>query len=157
MKTMHGITAICASLLILSAPLGAASKFYKWVDDNGVTHYTQSPPPDGVSGKEVRTSTKASSDQEEELEDLEMRRKAAAEERAEDAKRQADQVSQQPSAEDKAAMEKRCAQAKANLETLRNKPIVRQENPETGELEVVDENKRAELIRTTEAALNGCP
>ena len=157
MKTKHGITAICASLLILSAPLGAASKFYKWVDDNGVTHYTQSPPPEGVTGKEVRTSTNASSDQEEELENLEATRKAAAEQRADDAKQRAEQVSQQPSASDKEAMEKRCTQAKANLETLRNKPIVRQENPETGELEVVDENKRAELIKTTEAALKGCP
>lgn len=157
MKTKHGMTAICASLLILCAPAGAASKFYKWVDESGVTHYSQSPPPDGTRSEEVRTSSKASSDQEEALDNLESKRNAAAKARQEAAKEQATKAAAEPTAEEKEAQKKRCEQHRANLDALKNMPIVRQENPETGEKEVLDEGKRAEMIKQTEEALKGCP
>jgi len=36
---------------LLLAPLCAAAEMYKWVDEKGVTHYSESPPPDGKGGK----------------------------------------------------------------------------------------------------------
>lgn len=34
-------------ILLILAPLSAHAVFYKWVDENGITQYTQSPPPSG--------------------------------------------------------------------------------------------------------------
>ena len=48
---------LCLSLLVLPA-LG--QQMYKWVDEKGVTHYSESPPPDGTKGAskiEVKTTT----------------------------------------------------------------------------------------------------
>lgn len=157
MKTTHGMAAICASLLIFCAPAQAASKFYKWVDESGVTHYSQSPPPEGTSSQEIRASSKASSDQSEALDNLEAKRSAAAKARQEAAQEQATKEKNKPSAEEQEELKKRCAQHRSNLDTLKNLPIVRQKNEETGEMEVVDETKRAKLIEQTEAALAGCP
>lgn len=38
---------ILATLLAAAAPATAETRIYKWVDDDGVTHYTQQPPPKG--------------------------------------------------------------------------------------------------------------
>jgi len=157
MKTKHGMAAICASLVILCAPAGAASKFYKWVDENGVTHYSQSPPPDGTSSQEVRTSGKPSSDQADALKNLEATRNAAAKAREDAARQKAEKAANEPSEEEKEAQKKRCEQHRTNLATLKNSPIVREKDPETGEMAVVDEDKRAEMVRQTEEALKGCP
>jgi hypothetical protein len=36
-------------MLALALP-AAAQKMYKWVDEKGVTHFSENPPPDGVKG-----------------------------------------------------------------------------------------------------------
>lgn len=38
---------ILATLLAAADPAHAATRIYKWVDDDGVTQYTQQPPPKG--------------------------------------------------------------------------------------------------------------
>ena len=38
-------------LALIVAPLCAAAEMYKWVDEKGVTHYSESPPPDGKGAK----------------------------------------------------------------------------------------------------------
>ncbi len=50
----------------------------------------------------------------------------------------------------------RCEEHRANLEILENKPVVRVENPQTGEMEVIDQARRDEMIETTRAALENC-
>jgi hypothetical protein len=40
-------TRIIALLALLMAAAGAQSEIYKWVDEDGVTHYSQQPPPGG--------------------------------------------------------------------------------------------------------------
>lgn len=42
---LHAI-AFALLLLPLLTPVAEAARTYKWVDENGVTHYTQYPPPD---------------------------------------------------------------------------------------------------------------
>jgi hypothetical protein len=44
------VNRIALSLLAL-LPLCAAAQMYKWVDEKGVTHYSETPPPDGKGGK----------------------------------------------------------------------------------------------------------
>ena len=64
-----------AALLAISS-LSPAAKFYKWVDDKGVTHY-DAQPPQGANATEVNTRANASSDQSEAIEALEAKREAA--------------------------------------------------------------------------------
>lgn len=48
---------LCACL---AAPCALAQQMYKWVDEKGVTHYSETPPPDGTKGAskiEVKTPT----------------------------------------------------------------------------------------------------
>ncbi len=40
-----------ALLSLVLAPLCAAGEMYKWVDEKGTTHYSESPPPEGQGGK----------------------------------------------------------------------------------------------------------
>ena len=42
------------------------------------------------------------------------------------------------------------------LDILINKPTVRQENPETGEMEVIDQDKREAILEKTRKALEQC-
>ncbi|MEB2233121.1 DUF4124 domain-containing protein [Xanthomonas campestris pv. campestris] len=43
---MHLSSGLCALLMLVSAAAGATD-LYKWKDANGVTHYTETPPPTG--------------------------------------------------------------------------------------------------------------
>ena len=43
------IRIVLLSLVLL--PLAAAAQMYKWVDEKGVTHYSETPPPDGKGAK----------------------------------------------------------------------------------------------------------
>jgi Domain of unknown function (DUF4124) len=40
-----------AFLLAAFLPLAVAAQMYKWVDEKGVTHYSETPPPDGKANK----------------------------------------------------------------------------------------------------------
>ena len=44
-------------LLLCAAPVHAADKYYKWVDAQGTTHYTQTPPPASKARKVLKTVT----------------------------------------------------------------------------------------------------
>ena len=139
--------------LLTLASLSSAAKFYKWVDDNGVTHYGASPPL-GVQAIEVNTRTSASSDQERAIDSLNAKREASARAKAADEQR-AEEKKRMDTEPDAVARE-RCEQHQKNLDTLKNKPIVRQDNPETGEMEVLDQEARNKMIVETQEALNQC-
>lgn len=47
--------ALCLILLLL--PLSAQAVIYKWYDENGKVHYSQSPPPKGGQQAPIDTST----------------------------------------------------------------------------------------------------
>lgn len=44
MKTIPSLLT-CLAIALATVPAQAASKFYKWTDEQGVTHYTIDPPP----------------------------------------------------------------------------------------------------------------
>lgn len=139
--------------LVLTSP-ALAERFYRWTDDKGVTHFSQSPPPEGVEAKEVRTRNSASSDQEEAIQDLQQRRQAAAEQRQRAAQQQ--QEAARETAEPDAVRQERCELHRKNLEELRNRPIIRTEDPATGEVITLDEEARQKAIRDAEEALKLC-
>ncbi len=151
-STTKTIIPLLLLALLGSAAPAMADKYYKWVDDNGVTHYGTEPPAAGRS-EAVRTYG-PSSDQGKEIQALQEQREAAArareqaEQRAREAKREAE--------EPEAVTRERCEEHRANLDVLQNKPIVRVENPQTGEMEIIDQSRREEMIEETRAALEFC-
>lgn len=44
-RLMQGFSLTILSIGLLASFPAAAEKYYKWVDDKGSTHYTQTPPP----------------------------------------------------------------------------------------------------------------
>ncbi|MDZ7787474.1 MAG: DUF4124 domain-containing protein [Halofilum sp. (in: g-proteobacteria)] len=99
--------------LVLSAPL-QADEIYKWVDEEGVTHYSQQPPP---SGDAARVGVDSPPDEELERERQEMeatgeRLEARREERRE-AERQA-----RTNAAEREQREQRCADLRSSLSKL---------------------------------------
>ncbi|MBF5055569.1 hypothetical protein Y5W_00863 [Alcanivorax sp. 521-1] len=140
-------------MLALAMPaLGA--KFYKWVDEDGVTHYDTKPPAGQPASEEVRTYHSASSDQDEAVKRLEERR--AAEAQAEEAARQRREEQRRIEENPGEVSEERCAKHRENLRILENKPIVRVENPETGEMEVIDQARRERMLEKARAAVEFC-
>ncbi|MDF1780978.1 MAG: DUF4124 domain-containing protein [Alcanivoracaceae bacterium] len=154
MKTKHYIAVLTAGLLMIGSPLYAASKYFKWVDENGVTHYTTTPPPEGKNSEEVRTYNSASKDQEKAKQNLEQRRENDAAERARTKSELAEKEKEQ--AEPNAVREERCQKHRNNLNTLKTGPRVRSKDPETGELIALDDEARAKMIADTEKALANC-
>jgi len=141
-----------AALLAISS-LSPAAKFYKWVDDKGVTHY-DAQPPQGANATEVNTRANASSDQDRALESLQEKRDKAEKER--EKADQAAEEARREKTEPDAVQQERCEQYRKNLDILINKPTVRQENPETGEMEVIDQDKREAILEKTRKALEQC-
>lgn len=156
MNAKHAIAALCALGLFYTGTSVAADTFYKWQDENGVTHYTQSPPEDNAAAEQVRTSTKTPPGQAQQLEQLNEKRQQALEQSREKAKQAA---TAEPKKDEKSydeARAERCAQNQENLNTLRNQPIVRLKDPESGELVILDADQRQKMINDAISALKEC-
>lgn len=48
---------LLAGLLFAASASFAAEHYFKWQDANGVWHYTQQPPPDGVKSERINVTT----------------------------------------------------------------------------------------------------
>lgn len=145
---------LLVAVLLASAMPALAGKFYKWVDDQGVTHYDAKPPAGERASEPVRIYSAPSSDQAEALDRLKQRRQASAsaEQAAQRQAREADRLRSEPNEVQK----ERCAQQRKNLEVLTNRPTVRVKNPDTGAMEVIDQERRAALLEDTRKALEFC-
>ena len=56
---------LAVAALVLMAPVAGMAEVYKWVDEDGVTHYSQQPPPEGeatVITSDVDTASSAQDD-----------------------------------------------------------------------------------------------
>lgn len=140
------IAAILGSLLCLSSP--AMAKLYKWVDENGVTQYTQTPPPKGgfshvkPPSKPAVDPQKAKSDLEKRLESFQQRRDDAGKEKAEANKKAAE----------KAEKTAKCEKARKNLTFLQTHARVR-ETGKDGTATLLGEDKRQERIKQANEAI----
>lgn len=140
---------LVAMILSLLSGTALAEKYYRWVDEEGTTHYTKNPPK-GEQADEVNTHYKASSSKDEEMKKLEQMRV-----RREKEKEQTE-LEKRKEKEPEEVSEEFCEQHRKNLETLQNKPIVRRENPETGEMEVIAQEEKEKMIEKTRQALEKC-
>ncbi len=140
-RMLPAIFAITLSLLLAQA--AADSPIYRWVDENGVTHFAAQPPGDGRSYEtigEVRSRGTAAP--------------AATVELAEDADEARGELPELPtitlSQPDPAVVAERCNQARDNLRHLSSDaPILLQS--EGGGEEPLSDERRREVIAETRA------
>lgn len=124
---MRALVATLFSVFLI-APAGA-QQMYKWVDDNGTVHFTDSPPPETVEA-ERRMLSGARTALPEELVDPET---------------SSDEIDALYSPEQR---QRACAQARANHTTLTNMPVVVQDLDGDGvPEELTDEQRAAALAR----------
>lgn len=142
---------LAASALLLSSSLFASS-MYRWVDDNGVTHFGERPPA-GTQAEEMRSYAPASSSQDDAIEKLEQRREQNRQQKAREQQKSSgdDDIARYAEAKKQA-----CDQHRENLETLNNTHKIRRLNEATGEQEVLTPEQRKQLVQETQQALEGC-
>ena len=141
--------------LLCAAP--SSAQMYKWVDEKGVTHYSESPPP-GRKSQEVQTAPSPSpkpaepsstwSDKERDF-----RRRSIEREQAEEASKRKQAYEQQ-----QAAMRKqRCASAQRALRVLSEQVPVYRIN-EKGEREFIEDADRPRAIERAKQGIETyCP
>lgn len=128
---------IVVSMAMIAISNDSVARIYKWVDDNGKTHYTQSPPPGDIEAEEINISTKV--DVESAQKELESQKEKADKLQAERQK-QAEQDKKEK--EKIAKQEARCKQAKLSLASY-ERPRVNYVD-ENGNRSVMEEEKRLE-------------
>lgn len=135
-----------ATLLCLTTP--AMAKLYKWVDENGVTQYTQTPPPKGDFSS-VKPPPKPAIDPQKAQSDLE-KRLDAFKGRRDDINK--DKAEANKEAADKAAKAEKCQQARKNLAFMQSHPRVREKDKD-GKVTLLGEDKRQERIKQANDAI----
>jgi hypothetical protein len=128
-------------LCCLGAP--AQARIYKWVDDNGLTHYSETAP-QGVKATVIRSKSDTSSDTDAAQQRLDKTRKdyeAAASQRADKSSEKA------TSPKDKVAQDtsEKCKKWRESLDTMTNHNQVRIKEKD-GQLRVLGEEERQAQI-----------
>ena len=138
-----------AAFLVLALASLPAAAVYKWVDEKGVTHYTEEPPPDGKATKvETRTvgpsgSTGATDDWKQK--ELERRKERLDRDQAED-------YAKRKSEHDAAARANRCMESRRQLATLERARPVYTIN-ERGEKVYLDDQDRPRQVEQARALI----
>lgn len=135
----------------LSSSYVVAAKYYKWVDEKGVTHYTAQPPASG-EGEVIKVKSGHSSDKEAAMKRLQERRdrlQQQAEERANP------QVDQQAAADKKNAeiVKKNCEAYRKNLKVMNENSRVRMMD-KNGEARVLPEEERQQKMKDAKKYLS---
>lgn len=141
--------------LTLFALLGAlvtghatAAQFYKWTDENGVTHYSEAPPPETVKNStEVKVPSRQPSGTEAAAQNLQKQREAALKALDEAGKKKP----QTPPAAAKGDKEKnaeRCKQLQGNLAVMENSGRV-SEKDDKGEKRYLTEEEKSKRLEDT--------
>jgi hypothetical protein len=154
MKVLKALSAVLpASFLVLALGMGATpalgqEEIYKWVDEDGVTHFSARPP-EGVEYQRINTLSNAVSTvspqtvgESENLDPGETGTGVLPELPEVDV--------QQP---DPALVQERCEQARSNLSWMTQRVQINREN-EQGELERMTEEERQQMIQETQAFID---
>lgn len=126
---------LVAALLfgLVTAPAGA-QQMYKWVDDNGTVHFTDSPPPDTVEAERRLLSNARATLPDEVI----------------DPDTTSDEIDALYSPEQR---QRACAQARANHTTLTNMPVVVQDLDGDGVPEELSDEQRADALARAETQI----
>lgn len=121
-----------------------AAKYYKWVDENGVTHYSAQPPAAG-EGEVIKVKSGASSDKDQAMKRLEERRSRLEQDAATRNNPEADAQAAADKA-NKEAAKQQCEQYRKNLKVMTENSRVKEMGAD-GEARMLPEEERQERIR----------
>lgn len=145
----HLITISILCSLAFSAQAG--QDFYKWVDERGVTHYSQSPPEGMTKDSKVQTvnvRTRIPVDADQAIADLERKRADSAKDREGASKVESGkQKTQQADARQREQNKANCEQWKKDIETLQ-KPNIREDDGSGNVRVMTEEDKQKRLEQT---------
>lgn len=140
MNNKAALSLLLTSLLLVPLNVHAAT-YYRWVDENKVTHYT-SDAPEGREYEVVKTMGGKSTPTP----------RQAPRESTNDNKSAAPQVTDGSPKKDKEI----CKTAQENLRTLQDHALVRQKNEYGEEVVLTDEQKEKEIQRAKQAVKTYC-
>ena len=123
---------------------------YKWVDEQGNTHYSQTPPNSDVEVKTIKAPPKV--DTEAAARALEEQNKKVSDLRE---KRINEAEEQEKAESEKAEKEEKCQQAKARLASYQ-RPRVNQKNPDGTIRTITEEERQAEIKKSKEYIEKAC-
>ena len=126
--------------LLASFSQSTTANMYKWIDENGNTHYTQSPPPDGIDGVIIKPPS--SVDEDSALKTVEKQKKKA-DKLLENRKKQAEKEEKEQAEIDR--LNKNCEISKSNVASL-ERPRVNFEDDE-GNVYSAPEEERLERLK----------
>lgn len=142
MKTTISLFA-CLGLMLASPAAVSAAKFYKWTDAQGVTHYSEDPPPESAtSTSEVKVPTRLPSGSQPANKDVAPAKKDDKAAKKDDKAKKSDAVEKKEDAvggSDRYA--ERCKQWRANIQTMEEHPRVKVSD-EKGESRVLTEEEK---------------
>ena len=146
---MKKLTTLALLGALLAAPAMAA-QFYKWTDENGVTHYSEAPPPDSVkSSTAIKVPSRQPSGAETATQNLQKQREAALKALDEAGKKGASTANAPAAAKDnKEQYAERCKQLKANLAVMENSGRV-SEKDDKGEKRILTEEEKTKRLDDT--------
>lgn len=148
-KTVNYLRVICLAAFCLISSISLA-EMYKWVDEDGNTHYTQSPPPEGMEGTTIKPPPKVNVRQAQK--ELETRKRLLADmEKERKEKQQATIKKQQEEKQQKA----KCEQARARLASY-ERPRVNLIDEEGNPIRATEEQRQAELAKSRELVEKLC-
>lgn len=143
------ILALVVCPLIAALP-AEAQKMYKWVDEKGVTHFSENPPPDGVKGgqqievKPIQSDRPAADNwRQKEAEARERRAKQGV----------ADEQARRQEASQRAG---RCRQAQRTVDTMTNSSRVYRLNAKGERVWMEESEKSAELAEARREIARYC-
>jgi hypothetical protein len=138
--------------LLLLPGLAAAQAIYKWVDERGVTHFSESPPPDGKATKvEVKPPTGPEKPRDENWKEREQQFRKRNLEKS--ATQKAEEERQTRTEQQREA---RCRAAQRSLDTLKNANRVFHLDEKGERVYMEDSQRAAETDKWTREAQANC-
>jgi hypothetical protein len=140
-------------LLFLAAVIPDAAALYKWVDEKGVTHYAEEPPPDHKATKVEIKPSPSTSRGADSPDDFKQREYEFRKNRLD--KEQAEATVKLKAEREAAGRRNRCLRAQRALDILQSRPVYR--TNERGERVYIEDKERAkETEEWREVARESC-
>lgn len=146
----NGIFLIVALIATLALPATATAAIYKWVDENGQTVYSETPPPAGVERMHIKGAPPPPVDPEQAMQELRDRAKALDQRRDE---RTGNETEAQQNAERQKRTQENCEILRKNLSVLNSGRRIR-ETGSDGEQAFLDETQLAARLKETQDRIN---
>ena len=145
--------AVALAAVIAALP-AAAQTMYKWVDEKGVTHFSEQPPPDAKSEKKAtKVTPKVTPPSNPGAYDPNAWKGKEAEARKRGVERgQQEQVD----ARDAAKRAEACERARSRLSMLETSAPIFRTNPDGSRVYMEDKTREAEMARAREVADQAC-